>query len=266
MTPAREASAVPTELGSHNPRIERVRALRTVRGRREQERFAIEGPTLIGEAQRSNLAIREVYAVPAALAAHPDIAELESGRTPIYTLPERLYARLSDLETPAGLLAILDLPTPQAADILQCSGPVLLLAGINDPGNAGTLLRSAEAFGAAGALFGRGGADPYAPKVVRAAMGAIFRLPVALVDADWLGAAARAAGRQIVAADLEGEDIGTASLPPRVILAVGNERRGVRDWLPHWDAAVRIPQRGPAESLNAAVAGSIILYELSRRG
>jgi TrmH family RNA methyltransferase len=140
----------------------------------------------------------------------------------------------------------------------------LLLAGVGDPGNAGTLVRSAEAFGAAGVLFGRGGADPFAPKVVRAAMGSIFRLPVAGVDPEEVLDLAAAAGRPVVVTDREGEDLRLAGLPADAVLAVGNERRGVRDWLPRWDRAVRIPQTEATESLNAAVAGSIVLYESAR--
>jgi tRNA G18 (ribose-2'-O)-methylase SpoU len=94
-------------------------------------------------------------------------------------------------------------------------------------------------------------------------MGSLFRLPVASVDAAELLEAARSAGRAIVAADTAGDDVRATGIPPNAILAVGNERRGVRDWLPRWDRAVRIPQR-TAESLNAAVAGSILLYEAAR--
>lgn len=256
---------MPTELGAHHPRIERTRALLTPRGRREQGRFVIEGPTLIAEARRSGLAIREVYAVAESLAKYPELAQLEDASLPMFTLSERLYRRLSDLESPPGVLAVLDLPIPDADAILARPGTVLLLAGLNDPGNAGTLLRSAEAFGAAGALFGRGGVDPFSPKVVRAAMGAIFRLPIAGVDAQWLLAAAATARRPIVAADTEGIDVASLVLPAAVILAIGNERRGVRDWLARWDMTVRVPHEGPAESLNAAVAGSILLYVLSQR-
>jgi TrmH family RNA methyltransferase len=253
------------ELSVHNPRIERIRALRSPRGRRDAACFTIEGRTLIAEAQRSALAIREIYATPEALAQQPELAELETAALPIFTVPVRLYARLSDLETPPGILAVVDIPASDANAILASAGTVLLLAGINDPGNAGTLLRSAEAFGAAGALFGRGSVDPYSPKVVRAAMGSLFRLPVAVVEADWVAGAAAAAGRPIVAADTAGTDVADVVLPGPPILAVGNERRGVRDWLPHWDVSVRIPHGGRAESLNAGVAGSILLYVLSRQ-
>jgi TrmH family RNA methyltransferase len=159
------------------------------------------------------------------------------------------------------------MPAGDLATILERPEAVLLLAGISDPGNAGTLLRSAEAFGAAGVLFGRGGVDPFAPKVVRAAMGSLFRLPVAVVDAEEVVQAAGAAGRPIVAATLDGEALSGARLPPSAILAVGNERHGVAGFLSRWDRAVRIEQASATESLNAAVAGSILLYAMSlRRG
>ncbi|HEX3465136.1 MAG TPA: RNA methyltransferase [Candidatus Elarobacter sp.] len=258
-----ETAPVPNELSPHNPRLAAVRELRTPRGRREAGRFAAEGPTLLEEAARSGLRPREIYGTPEGL-ARLDPGRWEAGGTPVYVVPERAFVRLSDVETPAGVLAVFDLPAATVADVLAREGTVLLLAGVGDPGNAGTLVRSAEAFGAAGVLFGRGGADPFAPKVVRAAMGSLFRLPVAVTDAEEVLAAAAAAGRPVVATDVEGEDLGSARIPANAVLAVGNERRGVRDWLPRWDLSIRIRQRGAAESLNAAVAGSIALYEASR--
>ncbi|HEX3467695.1 MAG TPA: RNA methyltransferase [Candidatus Elarobacter sp.] len=254
---------MPTELGPHHRRIAAVRELRTPRGRRAEQRYAAEGATLLAEAERSGVRPVEIYVTPAAL-AELDAAHWEAGGSPVYVVPERAFARLSDLETPSGLLAIFALPADDPAAVLARPGLVLLLAGVNDPGNAGTLVRSAEAFGAAGVLFGRGGADPFAPKVVRAAMGTGFRLSLATVGPDEVVAAARAAGRPIVAADVEGEPLDEATLPAGAVIAIGNERRGVRDWLPAWDRAVRIPQRGAVESLNAAVAGSIVLYVASR--
>ncbi len=253
---------MPTELSPHNPRIAQVRDLRTPRGRREAGRFAAEGPTLLEEAARSGLRPLEIFATADGLGRF-DAGRWEGDGVPVHLVPERVFARLSDLETPAGVLAVFDLPQRTVADVLAGPGPVLLLAGVGDPGNAGTLVRSAEAFGAAGVLFGRGGADPFAPKVVRAAMGSIFRLPVASAEADDVLAAAAAAGRPVIATDVDGDDLGVVGIPPNAVIAVGNERRGVRDWLPRWDRAVRIPQRRATESLNAAVAGSIVLYAAS---
>ena len=254
---------MPTELSPHNPRVERLRELRTARGRRAEGRFAVEGPTLLEEAGRSGLQPHEIYLTATALDRF-DPGPFEAAGVPVFLLPERAFARLSEVESPTGVLSVFDLPRRTVAEVLARPGPVLLLAGVNDPGNAGTLVRSAEAFGAAGVLFGRGGADPYGSKVVRAAMGSIFRLPVAAVDPDEIVAAAAAAGRPLIAADVDGEDLGVVGIPSDAVFAIGNERRGVRDWLPRWDRAIRIPQRGAAESLNAAVAGSIVLYEAAR--
>jgi RNA methyltransferase, TrmH family len=257
---------VPTALSPHNPRIERTRELRHARRRRESGRFTIEGPTLLDEALRSGVVLEELYLTPAVADAQAElVARVEAAGTAVFAVPERVLERLSDVATPTGLLAVA-VQAPATLDaILGGDGPVLLLAALGDPGNAGTLLRSAEAFGAAGVLFGRGGVDPYAPKVVRAAMGSLFRLPIAQVGAEEVLEAAAAAGRPIVAATLDGEPLSRSDLGPRPILAVGNERHGVSAWLPRWDRAVRIEQRGGAESLNAAVAGSILLYACERR-
>lgn len=257
---------MPTVLSPHNPRLGRVRDLRTPRARRERGRFVFEGPTLLTEARSSALAIEEIYGTEAALAAHATlIADLEAAGAAAFIVPERALARLSDLETPPGLLAVAVTPANDLARILARPGAVLLLAGINDPGNAGTLLRSAEAFGAAGVLFGRGGVDPFSPKVVRGAMGALFRLPVATVTAEEVLAGAAVAGRPVVAATLAGEPLATAVLPGNLVLAVGNERHGVAGFLPRWDREVRVEQASAIESLNAAVAGSILLYAIAQR-
>jgi TrmH family RNA methyltransferase len=237
--------------------------LLTPRGRRAAARFGAEGATLLAEADRAGLLPQELFATPSGLERF-DAGRYEAAGIPVFEVPDRAFARLSDLDTPSGILGIFPLPDRSAADVLALPGLLLVLAGVSDPGNAGTLVRSAEAFGAAGVLFGRGGVDPYAPKVVRAAMGSLFRVPVASVSAEELIATAKASGRPIVVADMEGEELGTAPLPDDAVVAIGNERRGVRDWLPRWDRAFRIPQRGETESLNAAVAGSIVLYEFAR--
>lgn len=254
---------MPTELGPHHRRLAAVRDLRTHPGRLAARCYAAEGPILLAEAERSGVRPRQIYVTPAALDGL-GAERWEAQGVEVYTVPDRAFARLSDLESPSGVLAVFDLPEERVTALLARSGPVLLLAGVADPGNAGTLVRSAEAFGAAGVLFGRGGADPFAPKVVRAAMGSLFRLPVASVDPAELLAAAQGSGRPVLAADTDGEPLDRAAIPPDAIIAVGNERRGVRDWLPRWDRAVRIPQRRSTESLNAAVAGSIVLYAASR--
>ena len=263
-----EGRRVPTPLSAKNPRIALAHELLAGPGRRTQGRLLIEGFTMLAEARRGGFPPIEIF-LSEDLGrrrdpqAH-DLTVYEREGATVYVVPSAALARLSDLRTEPGVAATVALPPNDLARVVAGNGPVLLLAGVNDPGNAGTLVRSAEAFGAAGVLFGIGGADPFGPKVVRATMGSIFRIPVATIDADAVLAAAQASGRPLIATDLDGDDLTGASLPANAILAIGNERRGVRDWLPRWDRAIRIPQRHGAESLNAAVAGSIVLYECSR--
>jgi TrmH family RNA methyltransferase len=250
---------MPTPLGAHSPRLDAVRELRTQRGRREQGRFAVEGATLLDEALASGKVPEAVFATESALAALPP-----TGDAPVFIVPDRALARLSELQTPPGIVAVFPLALTSLELLLQGGEPALLLAGISDPGNAGTLVRSAEIFGIERAIFGRDGVEPFNPKVVRATMGAIFRTAIALAEPGELLAVARRHGYEVVAATPEGEPLPSFHFPERPLLAIGNERRGVADWLPEWDREVAIPQRGRGESLNAAVAGGTILYAYSQ--
>jgi len=250
-------------LGLHSPLLDAVRALRTKAGRRERQAFAIEGPTMLAEALRSGVRPESVYATRTALDASSAIVDRLDAGVPLYVVPERGMSRLSELETAPGLLAVVPMQDFRLEAVLAGGGPVLLLAGVGDPGNAGTLLRSAEIFGFSGVLFGGEAVEPYNPKVVRASMGAIFRLPVVEASAEAIAAAAAQAGYELVATGEGGEPLSEFRFRRRSIVGVGNERRGVRGWLPAWDRTVTIPQRGPGESLNAAVAGSIVAYVVS---
>jgi RNA methyltransferase, TrmH family len=254
---------MPTKLGAHSPRLEAVRALLTTKGRHAQGRFTIEGPTMLREAFASGTRLEAVYATDAAFERDPVLHQLDDGR--VFIVPERALQRLSALQTPPGIVGVAPTTTMSLGALLARDGAVLALAGVNDPGNAGTLLRSAEIFGVRDIVFARGAVEPYHPKVVRASMGAIFRLALAVADGSELSAAASLAGRPIVAADLAGEPVCGFDFPDRLVLVVGHERRGVAGWLPRWDRRVTIPHAGKGQSLNAAVAGSIILYERIRR-
>lgn len=249
---------MPTELGAHHQRLTAVAALQARKDGWGAGRFAIEGPTLLEEALGAGLALEELYATPAALLKLPRLAELERAGTPLFEIGDRPMRRISDLDSPPGLVAVVSHPPTPVDRLLEGEEPVLALA-VGDPGNAGTLLRSALAFGVRGVVFGRGGVDPYHPKVVRAAMGALFRLAIGVADGPALLEAASAAGRPVISLDLDGEPLEGFGFPARPVFAVGHERHGVRAWLPSRDRAVRIPVAG-IDSLNAAVAGSIVLY------
>jgi TrmH family RNA methyltransferase len=255
---------MPTSLGLHSPKLDAVRALRTKDGRHEQRRFAIEGATLVEEALRSGVSPEALFATEAGYADLGPQAAAQIN-APVYLVPEKAMARISDLETPPGILAVVPMATATLQALLATGEPLLVLAGINDPGNAGTLLRSGEIFGLGGAIFGSGGVEPHNPKVVRASMGAIFRLPIAEAGPEAVVSAAKAAGYALVVTTREGTPLDRFTFERRSMLAIGNERRGVAGWLPGWDSGVAIPQRGEGESLNAAVAGGIVMHALMQQ-
>ena len=243
-----------------------VRSLLRRKGRREHGLFLIEGPSLLDEALESGLALLEVRAT--AQAAEKAAALLERAAlagAELIEVSSRSLERLSDLETPPGIVAVARVRLRPLTALLPEAGLLLLLAGVSDPGNAGTLVRTAEAFGAAGVIFGEGGVEPYHPKVVRAAMGSLFRMPHGVAGPSELVAGAASAGRKIVAARRGGTPLPEFVFPENPVVAVGSERGGVEAWLPRWDTSVGIPHRGPTESLNAAMAGGIVLYEWSIR-
>lgn len=253
-----------TPLGRHAPVLEEVRALRTKAGRREQGLFAVEGATMFDEAIASGREPRAVYVTERGLGALGDRTTL-LGPERLFVVDDRSMARLSDVETPPGILAVFALELATLDALLATGEPAIVLAGVADPGNAGTLLRSAEIFGIRHAVFAREAVEPHNPKVVRATMGAIFRMSIATVDAAELIELAAVHRYTIVAAAHDGIALPDFTFPKRALLAIGNERHGVGGWLPHYDAGVTIPQPGRGESLNASIAGGIILYTFSQQ-
>lgn len=247
--------------GAHGERVRLARALRTGKGRQEQGRFAFEGPTLLEEALRSGAQLVEIFATERTY-AHPAVQEAEAGGTPVFLVDERTAARLSSVETATGLLTVAPIRYVDIG-VAVASRLSIVLAGIADPGNAGTLLRSAEAFGAQAVVFGAGGVDPYHPKVVRAAMGALLRLAVAVSEPQPLLEASRACGALVLGLEATGEDLRDLQAPERTVLVVGHERHGLGGWAATCDRRVAIPMNAGVESLNAAVAGSIALYLLA---
>lgn len=252
-----------TILGAHSPTLDAVRALRSKAGRAEQGRFAIEGPTLLADALAAGHRPESLYVTergeqsldPAGRAALGD-------RT--FVVPDKAMARLSDLETPPGILAVMPAGLARPTELFDGS-PVVILAGIADPGNAGTLLRTAEIFGITRAVLTSDGVEAHNPKVVRATMGAFFRMRIAVASGVETTGAAKEAAYDIVAADGEGLPLPTFVFPERCAIAIGNERRGVGGSLDSWQQTVAIPQSGGGESLNAAIAGAIIFYVFSQR-
>lgn len=254
-----------------SPQNARIRAwsrLKDKRGRQQSGEFLVEGVRLVEELLRSTL---ETVAVVWDVGTDelPDTlteAAMERG-VPLLEASPGAFAVLSDTVTPQGVLAVARMPltaqTPAPPD------QVLVLDGVQDPGNVGTLLRSADAFRMGQVCCGRGTVDPFAPKVVRASMGGLFRVPVVSADTvaylqTWR---TRWPDGQIVHARAHAEAAcHELNFRRPTLLLVGSEASGVSPEAASLaDTQVRIPMSEAAESLNAAVAGSILLYEMFRQ-
>lgn len=248
------------------------RLLRTLRQRRTREAeglFLVEGIRAVEDLAASPLPIRFAAAV-SSLGDTPRgqalLHLLASQRVVVHELADRDLAALAETETPQGILAVAAIPRAglDALRVEDADPAVLLvLDAVQDPGNFGTLARTAEALGSIGLVALPGTVDPWNPKSVRAAMGSTFRLPVVEAGweelAPWLGER----GVETLAAVVGGEPLGER--PRRAALVLGNEGAGVGDdTRARADRAVGIPLRGRAESLNVAAAGAILLYELLR--
>jgi TrmH family RNA methyltransferase len=251
-------------LTERSARIVAARKLTRRSGRDAAGAFLAEGRQAVSEALASPVAVREVFATEAAAAASADL--LTRAPVPVRLVTEKAAAGLSETVTPQGLVAVCalrDVP----ADAVVAAPPRLsvALAELNDPGNAGTVLRTADACGAGAVVFGAGSADPFGGKVVRASAGSLFHVDVVRGAAlEPLVPAVQQAGVTVLAADGAGEvaldELG-AELAGPVLWVFGNEARGVPAPLAAAaDVRVRIPMRGRAESLNLAAAAAICLY------
>ena len=245
-----------------NPTIRDMRALGQRRARLEQGRFLVEGEVMIAEALGCGLTIRDAIAEDGH-AARLEALAARGART--FLVPRSLLEAVCETKSPQGICATFDLPQPTALE--DAPDRIVALDAVQDPGNVGTIWRTADAAGLGGLLFGGGCADPLSPKVQRAAMGSGFRVPFMLED-DLPAALGqlRAGGWRVIASDLSGDDFYAHSDPGgRFVLVIGNEARGISDAVRAGaDMLLKLPMRGGAESLNAAVAAGIMMYELTR--
>ncbi len=257
-------------LGPRHHEVKHLRALlRDASARREAGELVLEGPRLVADALRRGVALEAVYLGPGAERSFaPLVAAVHSSGAPVATLKEGVLEKVGTTRTPQPVLAVVAVPTaPTLDELAAASGPVVVTVGVADPGNLGTVLRSAEAAGAGGVVC-CGGADVHNPKVVRAAAGAVLGVPVrAEPDAAAALAALRAGGRRCygtVAAG--GVPYADAPLTGRVTFVLGSEAHGLGpELLAMLDGTLTIPMAGATESLNVAVTTSILLFEAARR-
>lgn len=250
-----------------NPIIQRARKLRQPKYRREQGLFLLEGPRLLQAALDAGVSIEEVFLHQEWMgkkAGAELTARLQQQSAGLYAVKEALLAALATTESPPPLVAVARVPRASESGSSTLS---LAVDELQDPGNLGTLLRSAAAAGCGEALLGPGTVDPFGPKVLRSAMGGVFLLR--LQEVKDLAAALRErqrAGAAVVATVPGGVSLWQARLPCPAVLLVGNEARGIgREIAGLADLTVGIPLAAGVESLNAAVAGSLCLFEWKRR-
>jgi TrmH family RNA methyltransferase len=256
-----------------NSRLKELRRALAHPGRDSGGLAGIEGPNLLEEALRAGLHVACVFVAQGA--EHLLEALKLPPETEVLLLPKELLDAALSTETPQPVAALVEPPNWDWADVLggaeKATPLILVLAALQDPGNLGTILRSAEAFGATGILSLPGTVSAWNPKAVRASAGSVFRLPLLAVGAEECFARLRKEGVRIwttaaPTAENGAEAAGSIDLAEPVALVIGNEGNGVpADLAAQADGAVTIPCPGPVESLNAAVAASVLLYEGSRQ-
>ncbi|MGI8688176.1 MAG: TrmH family RNA methyltransferase [Thermomicrobiales bacterium] len=254
-----------------NPTIVAIRSLHRRKARREQGAFLIEGVRLTRDAIAAHAAIRQILLCPELLGetAPTLLDEIVDalGASRVVAVGATVMRSLAETETPQGVVAVVDLPATPLPTFDAHDGCVLILDGVRDPGNVGTLIRAAAAADCDAVITIAGTADAFAPKVVRSAMGAHFRVPV-IADCDWEAVGPAVAGLStVVGAD------GTAPLLYDAVdwaegcaIVIGNEDHGLSAEARRWCTAIaRIPMARGVESLNASVSGAIMVYEVARQ-
>lgn len=253
---------------AQNDHMKKWKKLQTRKGREKADSMLIEGEHLLSEALRSpRITIKRILvegdsqeAVSTYLERYPAISDY-----PVYLLSLSLYRQIAETETPQKIMA--EVALPKSESIFSSDGLYLLLDRIQDPGNLGTLLRTAQAVGVTQVLVGNGTVDPFNSKVVRSSMGAILHVPLIQEDLKEVIPHLRQYGISIVGTSLHTEILyEEADYSSGCAILLGNEGQGVDPELQEMvDQAVKIPMPGGTESLNVAVAGGLLLYEKLRQ-
>lgn len=229
---------------------------------------AVEGTRTIDEVLRSGLKIHTLFVSESARDRASSTLEQIGKHTEALLLPEQVFASAVATEHPQGVAALVKAPQHTAEEILATpNGLFVVLGGVQDPGNVGTIIRSAEAFGAAGVLLTEGSVSHWNAKVIRAAAGSLFRLPVARAKSSQLLAQMRERDiRMTATVARKGTLLEEFDFRGSAAIWIGNEGAGLsRELLREIDSRISIPQGEHVESLNAGIAASIVLYEAARQ-
>jgi TrmH family RNA methyltransferase len=254
----------------HNQRLKELRLAFRRAELTAQGECAIEGVKLLEEALRSGQHLDSVFFSESARPLAEKLLPQIGARTETLVLPNALFNSIVPSDAPQGVAALVKLAVFSSVQLLDRSndGPFVVAAGLQDPGNLGTILRSAEAFGAAGIFLTEGTVSPYNSKVLRGSAGSIFRLPVLQISSPELIPLLRARGVRLLATSSHrGTPLPRISWTLPLAIFIGNEGAGLsRELMRQMDETLAIPQASQVESLNAGVAASIVLYEAARAG
>ena len=246
----------------------RLRALlRGASARLEEGAFVLEGPRIVADALARGVELEAVYLGPGARLSFASlVSRLDAAGVPTRDLKEGVLEKIGTTRTPQPVLGVAPMPPMVSLDAIA-AGLIVVCAGVADPGNLGTIMRSAEGAGAT-AIIVADGVDPWNPKVVRGSAGAVLGVPIAVVD-DVAGALAvlRERGWRAVGTDADATETYTAvELGGSIALVLGSEAHGLPDAVAAvLDVVVQIPMAGEIESLNVAVAASILMFEAARQ-
>ncbi|MDO5147112.1 MAG: RNA methyltransferase [Eubacteriales bacterium] len=247
-----------------NSKIKNMMLLKNnARARKKQNCFLVEGPRMFFEIPKERLL--EVYVTEEFEEKHKD--KLEGYRREL--ISDSVCRHLSDTKTPQGVVALVEKRESTLEELLEREQEpcLFLLENLQDPGNMGTILRTAEGAGVTGVIMNRGCVDPYNPKVIRATMGAMFRMPFVVVD--YLPAvfpALKEKGIVTYAAHLDGTEFFRQNYRRGTAFLIGNEGKGLTEETADGaDVKIRIPMKGQVESLNASIAATVLMYEALRQ-
>jgi TrmH family RNA methyltransferase len=238
----------------NNPLIKETAALKDKKARKEQGMFLVEGRKMAVECQRSDFEIDRVFVAESYAGENP-FAEEQTVR-----VSDDVFRFLSDEKSPQGILCRIKIPT---RTLTAPKGKCLLLDGVADPGNVGTIIRTANAAGYEEIYLTEECADPYSPKSVRASMSGVFFTKIYRASrAEILSVLSET---PIIVADMGGENVFSFTAPKRFALAIGNEANGISDFVQEKAThTVKIPMQATQESLNAAISAGIIMYVLNK--
>jgi len=262
--------------GRHNPLIKQLRQAFAHGELANSGACAIEGLRVVEEAIRSGLRLSAVFFRESSEERGQRLLPQLGAHVETLLLPDKLFDSVVPSESPQGVAALVRVKEFSLDDLLERLhvGPIIALSGLQDPGNLGTIFRSAEAFGSAGVILGEGTVSPFNAKVIRASAGSIFRLPIVHNRGKSKAANLEEAIAKLCAHDIrliatsshKGTPLDQADLRSSAAIFFGNEGAGLpRELMVRMDESITIPQAEQVESLNAGVAASIVLYEAARQ-